>query len=171
MDKFSFSQFWRSEIVTRSKFFISWLLSIITTSVTAYCFLRYPSNAVNVIMGIIIIPLLIQVLVVSLMTKTFRYIYQFEAAATFIIPFLMNFIGSMMGFWIASELFVGGFGAWIAMLSALTLLTLPLFANFFASGTSRILDLKPRVFYLLNLVQISLGALIMMLIFNHFFKH
>ena len=139
-----FGLFWYSEIMTRSKFFISWLLSIITTLVTVYCFLQSPSNAVNMIMGIMLIPLLIQVLAVGLMTKTFCYIYQFEAAVTFIIPFLMNFLGTMLGFWIACEIFIGCFRVWIVILSVSTLFIIPLFANFFASGIGRILDLKPK---------------------------
>ncbi len=166
-----FRLFWWTEIVTRIKFFISWLLSIITTSVTAYYFLKYPDNAVNVIMGILLIPLLIQVIAVSLMAKTFRYIYQFEAATTIILPFLMNLLGTMLGFWIIYEISSGCFEVWMAIISVLTLFVVPLFANFITSGNFRYLDLKPRIFYLLNLVQISLGALIMMFIFNLIIKH
>lgn len=171
MNKFSFSQFWGSEIKTRSEYFVSWLLSIIITSVTTFYFLQGTSNVVNVIMGITLIPLLIQVLVASVMTKRLGYVYQFEAAVTIMLPFAMNSLGTLLGFWMAYEIFGKCFEIWTIALSILALLIIPLFANFFASGNFRRLDLKPRIFYLLNLVQISLGALIMMLIFNYIFKH
>ncbi len=167
MDRFSFSQL-KSEIAARSHYFVAWVISLITTPITAICFLRAADNPINALIVIILIPLLVQILIGGAMVKRFRYVYQFDVAAIIMLPFLMNSLGSFLGFWLSYELFCGGFHYWMAILAGITFIFAPLFANFFASGGDRGFGLKPKLFYLIGLIQMSLGALIMMLIFNHF---